>query len=318
RDPGGDQWQAMQARVEAAVAAGLPLYLQAASRGIGVINGLDASFHPFMGFPGYKAVAHLPLPQRAAALREPACKARILSERSERVSGDGTPVPPLVDILLARIELISGRMFPLATGAGQMPDYEPSVASSFLARARQRGCTALEALYDHFAEGDGGNLVYFPIFNYNGGNLEVVRQMLDHPRALFGLSDAGAHVGTVCDASATTFMLAHWVRDRPDRFAGGRLPLERAVHLLSGRNAAYLGLTDRGRIAPGLRADLNLIDPARLAVGTPHLVRDMPAGGKRFLQMGQGYVATWVAGCCVQTEGRITDQRPGRLVRLGR
>lgn len=318
RDPGGDQWQAMQARVEAAVAAGLPLYLQAASRGIGVINGLDASFHPFMGFPGYKAVAHLPLPQRAAALREPACKARILGERSERVSGDGTPVPPLVDILLARIELISGRMFPLATGADLMPDYEPSVASSFLAHARQRGCTALEALYDHFAEGDGGNLVYFPIFNYNGGNLEVVRQMLDHPRALFGLSDAGAHVGTVCDASATTFMLTHWVRDRPDRFAGGRLPLERAVHLLSGRNAAYLGLADRGRIAPGLRADLNLIDPARLAVGTPHLVRDMPAGGKRFLQKAQGYVATWVAGRCVQRQGAITDQRPGQLVRLGR
>jgi N-acyl-D-aspartate/D-glutamate deacylase len=172
RDPGGDQWQAMQARVEAAVAAGLPLYLQAASRGIGVINGLDASFHPFMGFPGYKAVAHLPLPQRAAALREPARKARILGERSERISGDGTPVPPLVDILLARIELISGRMFPLAAAEGFMPDYEPSVTTSFLARARQRGCTALEALYDHFAEGDGGNLVYFPIFNYNGGNLK--------------------------------------------------------------------------------------------------------------------------------------------------
>jgi N-acyl-D-aspartate/D-glutamate deacylase len=159
-------------------------------------------------------------------------------------------VPPLVDILLARIELVSGRMFPLAARRGA-PDYEPDVMTSFLARARQRGCTALEALYDHFAEGDGGNLVYFPIFNYNGGNLEVVRQMLDHPRALFGLSDAGAHVGTVCDASASTFMLTHWVRDRPDRCAGGRLPLERAVHLLSGRNAAYLGLADRGRIAQG-------------------------------------------------------------------
>ena len=149
----------MQARVEAAVAAGLPLYLQAASRGIGVINGLDAGFHPFMGFPGYKAVAHLPLPQRAAALREPARKARILGERSERISGDGTPVPPLVDILLARIELIGGRMFPLAAAEWFMPDYEPSVTTSFLARARQRGCTALEALYDHFAEGDGSNLV---------------------------------------------------------------------------------------------------------------------------------------------------------------
>ncbi len=202
RDPGGEQWKAIQARVEAAVAQGLPLHLQAASRGIGVINGLDASFHPFMGFPGYKEVAHLPLAERAAALRDPARKARILAEKSERISGDGTPVPPLVDILLARMELIAGRMFPLDAFADDAPNYEPHVMQSFFVRAKQRGTTALEALYDHFAHGDGGNLVYFPIFNYNDGNLDVVGQMLQHPRALFGLSDAGAHVGTVCDASA--------------------------------------------------------------------------------------------------------------------
>ena len=309
RDPGGEQWKAIQARVEAAVAQGLPLYLQAASRGIGVINGLDASFHPFMGFPGYKAVAHLPLADRAAALRDPARKALILGQTSERLSGDGTPVPPLVDILLARIELISGRMFPLA----EQPDYEPNVMQSFFVRAKQRGVTALEALYDHFAQGDGSSLVYFPIFNYNDGNLDVVRQMLTHPRALFGLSDAGAHVGTVCDASATTFLLTHWARDR----ATGPLPLEQAVHMLTARNAGYLGLADRGRIAAGQRADLNLIDPTRLAVGTPRLVRDLPAGGKRFLQIGQGYIGTWVAGLAVQREGEISAARPGRLLRFG-
>jgi N-acyl-D-aspartate/D-glutamate deacylase len=310
RDPGGEQWKAIQARVEAAVAQGLPLYLQTASRGIGVINGLDASFHPFMGFPGYKEVAHLPLGQRAAALREPARKARILAEKGDKVSGDGTPVPPLVDILLARIELISGRMFPLA----EAPDYEPGVMQSFLVRARQRGCSALEALFDHFTAGDGSGLVYFPIFNYNGGNLDVVRQMLAHPRALFGLSDAGAHVGTVCDASSTTFMLSHWARDR----AQDRLPLAQAVHLLTARNADYIGLSDRGRIQVGQRADLNLIDPQRLNVGTPRLVRDLPAGGKRFLQVGQGYLGTWVAGQAVQRDGEVTQARPGRLVRMGR
>jgi N-acyl-D-aspartate/D-glutamate deacylase len=138
--------------------------------------------------------------------------------------------------------------------------------------------------------------------------------MLRHPRALLGLSDAGAHVGTVCDASATTFLLTHWARDRPK----DPLTLAQAVNLLSGRNAAYLGLQDRGRIALGLRADLNLIDPARLCVGTPKLVRDMPAGGKRFLQKGRGYIGTWVAGACVQREGDITAARPGRLVRMGR
>ncbi len=310
RDPGGEQWKAIQARVETAVARGLPLFMQTASRGIGVINGLDASFHPFMGFPGYKEVAHLPLSVRAAALREPARKARILAEKSERISGDGTPVPPLVDILLARIELIAGRMFPL----NEQPDYEPHVMQSFFVRAKQRGCSALEALYDHFAAGDGANLVYFPIFNYNDGNLDTVGLMLRHPRALFGLSDAGAHVGTVCDASATTFLLSHWARDR----AKDPLPLAQAVNLLTARNADYLGLGDRGRIAVGQRADLNLIDPARLGVGTPQLVRDMPAGGKRFLQKGQGYIGTWVAGACVQREGEVTAARPGRLVRMGR
>jgi N-acyl-D-aspartate/D-glutamate deacylase len=316
RDPGGRQWLAMRSRVERAVAQGLPLYLQAASRGIGVIVGLDASFHPFMGFPGFKEVAHLPLAERAAALRDPARKARILGERSERLSGDGTAVPPLVDILLARIEFIALRMFALdATGAA--PDYEPPLERSFFMLAKARGCTALESIYDHLAADDGRHLIYFPIFNYNEGTLDVVREMLVHPRALFGLSDAGAHVGTVCDASASTFLLTHWARDRERTHGRPGLPLARAVQLLSSRNADYMGLADRGRIAVGQRSDLNLIDPARLAVGTPQVVRDLPAGGRRFLQKGEGYVATWVAGRAVQRHGVVSDERPGRLVRMG-
>lgn len=309
RDPGGEQWKAIRARVESAVAQGLPLYMQTASRAIGVINGLDASFHPFMGFPGYLEVAHLPLAERAAALRDPARKARILSEKSQRLAGDGTPIPPLVDILLARIELIAARMFPL----GAQPDYEPPVTQSFYVCAKQRGTTALEALYDHLAAGDGSNLIYFPIFNYNDGSLEVVREMLDHPRALWGLSDAGAHVGTVCDASCSTFLLTHWVRDR----AQGRMPVERAVQMLTSRNARHIGLADRGTVAVGQRADLNLIDPQRLAVGMPQLVRDLPAGGRRFLQRGEGYLGTWVAGRRVRAGDAITAERPGHLVRLG-
>ncbi len=309
RDPGGEQWTAIRARVERAVAQGLPLWLQAATRGIGVILGLDASFHPFIGFPGYKEVAALPLPERAAALRDPARKALILSQRSERLSGDGTPIPPLVDLLLARIELIAARMFPMT----DTPAYEQPLAASFAARARQRGTSALEALYDHLAAGDGGNLIYFPIFNYNDGSLAAVRDMLAHPRALVGLGDAGAHVGTVCDASMSTFLLTHWVRDP----AANGLSLEQAVHLLSARNARHLGLHDRGLIAPGLRADLNLIDPARLSVGAPRIVRDLPAGGRRFLQCAQGYLGTWVQGQCVQRDGEVTPERPGRLVRLG-
>ena len=309
RDPGGEQYLHIQARVDAAVAQGLPLYLQTAARGIGVLIGLEASFHPFMGFASYKAVAHLPLSQRAAALREPERKARLLQEKSERLAGDGSAIPPLVDLLLAKIELISGRMFALEDTL----NYEPSVMQSFLVRAKQSGISALEAIYDHLCAGSGEGLIYFPIFNYNEGSLDTVRRMLDHPRALSSLSDAGAHVGTVCDASFTTFMLTHWVRDR------GRdaLPLERAVEMLTQRNARYLGLTDRGVIAPGMRADLNAIDPAQLSVGLPKLEHDLPAGGKRFVQRAKGYVATWVAGEQVQANGVISDARPGQLVRMG-
>ncbi len=312
RDPGGAQWAAMQARVERAVAGGLPLYLQTATRGIGVITGLDAATHVFMGFPGYQAIAHLPLAQQAAALRDPALKAQILAQRSERRAGTGSSVPPIVDILLARIEQIAWRMFALRAGDNN-PPYEPPPSASLGAAARARGCSALEAIYDHMAEGDGANLIYFPIFNYNAGNLDVVGQMLQHPRALYGLSDAGAHVGTICDASSSTFLLTHWVQNREQ----GRLPLQTAIEMLSSRSADYLGLHDRGRIAPGLRADLNLIDPQRLRVGVPQIVRDLPAGSRRLLQRGEGYVATWVHGRCVQRNGDVTDERPGRLVRMG-
>ena len=308
RDPGGEQYQLIRQRLDIAVGNGLPLYLQTAARGIGVIIGLDTGFQPFMGFPSYREVATLPLAERAAAMREPRRRARILAERSERLAVDQTPVPPLVDILLERIETISARLFAL----GAIPNYEPALTDSFLYHARRRGVTALETLYDHLAEGDGGNLIYFPIFNYNEGSLDVVAQMLNHPRALAGLGDAGAHIATKCDASFSTFMLTHWARDR----AEGRLPIERVVEMLSSRNARYLGLRDRGRIALGQRADLNLIDPHRLKLPAPQLLPDLPAGGKRFMQKSEGYVGTWVAGQRVTQHGKVTAARPGRLVRM--
>jgi len=309
RDPGGDQYQAMAQRVDAAVARGLPLHLQTAVRGIGVIQGLDASFHPFMGFPAYLEVVHLPLAQRAAALRQPERKAAILNGKSQRMSGDGTAIPPLVDILLAQIERISARMFPLTSDM----NYEPAVTESFYVRAKQAGTSALEAMYDHLSAGDGSALIYFPIFNYNQGNLDVVRSMLEHPRALYGLSDAGAHVGTVCDTSFSSFLLKHWVLDR----AHDRLPLNQAVHMMSARNARYLGLQDRGEIRVGQRADINLINPQILKLGPAELHRDLPGGGKRFVQKADGYVGTWVAGTRTCSGGVLTGKRPGVLVRMG-
>ena len=313
RDPGGDQWQRIRQRTDAAVAAGLDISLQAGARGIGVILGLDTTFHPFMGFPTYVEVAHLPLAERAAALREPARKMRLLREQSGRLSGDGTSVPPIVDLMLARIDLIAARMFPLANDGGRSPNYQPDIAQSFYVRARERGCSALEAIYDFLVAGDGTALIHFPIFNYNDGSLAVVKEMLQHPRSLFGLSDGGAHVGTISDASTTTFMLQHWGKDP----AEGGLGAERCIEMLTRRNALHMGLTDRGSIEVGKRADLNLIDPSNLETGMPRIVRDLPAGGRRLLQLPEGYLGTWVNGTAITGNGELLPSRPGRLVRLG-
>jgi N-acyl-D-aspartate/D-glutamate deacylase len=304
-----EQWQWLAHAVEASKTRGLDIRLQTACRGIGVLNGLDTSFNVLMAFAGYQALLDLPLPQRAERLRDPAVKAQILSEVPVKLARDGSPIPPLVDQLLAQIDTAAALMFPLAA---QAPNYEPPMNTSFAARAQIRGVRALEAIYDYLAEGDGSQLVYFPIFNYLQGNLNTVHTMLTHPQALLSLSDAGAHVGTVCDASFPTSLLAHWTRDRS---RGQRLSLENAVHLLTARNAAHLGLADRGTIAVGLRADLNVIDYQTLQVGPPELVHDLPAGGKRFVQKAQGYLASIAGGQVICEAGTITSSRPGRWLR---
>jgi N-acyl-D-aspartate/D-glutamate deacylase len=310
------QWQWLAAAAEASARDGIDIRLQAACRAIGVLNGLDTTFNVLMAFPSYQAIAHLPRPERAARLRDPQLKARMLAEPRATLARDGSPIPPLVDQILSQIEQTAALMFPLAQdaaagAAAARPNYEPAPAASFAFRARARGTRALEALYDYLAEGDGGNLVYFPIFNYLRASLDTVHAMLTHPQALLALSDGGAHVGTVCDASFPTTLLAHWARDR----AGARLAPEQAVHLLTGRNARHMGLADRGLVAVGQRADLNLIDPTRLAPRMPELVRDLPAGGRRFVQHADGYRATLVAGELVVADGALTGARPGRWVR---
>ncbi|MBK6797183.1 MAG: amidohydrolase family protein [Acidobacteria bacterium] len=309
REPGAGQWKLIKDRAEKANQRGLNMKLQTAARAIGVINGLDASFHPFMGFPGYKSIAHLPLTERATRMRDPQLKSRILAEKSEKLAGDGTAIPPLVDILLSQIDLLAARMFPL----DQELDYEPEISKSMLARAKMSGVSPIEAIYDYLAEGDGGNLIYFPIFNYGSGSLEDLMSMLNHPLALASLSDAGAHVGTVCDASFPTSMISFWTRDR---VRGPKLALTKSIEMLTSRNARHLGLTDRGLLKTGLKADLNVFDYRNLKLRLPQLVRDLPAGGKRFIQRSDGYVATIVSGNVVSRNGQITEERPGRLVRL--
>jgi N-acyl-D-aspartate/D-glutamate deacylase len=263
-----------------------------------------------MGFPSYKAIAHLPLAERVAAMRDPAFRARLITEKSDKVAGDGSSLPPLADFLLSMIDRVAFRFFRL----GERPNYEPGMADSVGAQAQRQGIPVLAAILDALLENDGHELLYFPVYNYAGFDLEAVREMLTHPLALPGLSDGGAHVGTICDASFSTFLLTHWARDR----AKGRLPVERVVRFLSHDTAAFLGLRDRGVLAPGLRADVNIIDHTALSLSRPRLVRDLPAGGQRLLQDAAGYRATLVAGEVITENGRLTGARPGRLVRAGR
>lgn len=300
-----EQWKQILTRIERANAAGLAVRAQVATRGIGVILGLEATFHPFIGFPTYKALAHLPLAERVRELARPEIKAKILGERSEKVAGDGSAVPPLVDKLLEAFDLVAMSLFRLA----EKPDYEPARSASLFGEAMRLGKKALEVTYDALLEDEGHQLLYFPIYNYAAGSLAEVGEMLRHPHALLGLGDGGAHVGTICDASFSTFFLTHWVRDR------GAFTIEHAIHKLTGEPAAWLGLADRGVIRPGLRADLDVIDLPALTLGRPQLVRDLPAGGKRFLQRATGYRATLCRGELIADNGQVTAARPGHLAR---
>lgn len=303
RDKEPLQWKRILGEVEAGVAKGLPLYVQAGARAIGVLLGLDTTFHPFLGFPSYRAIADLPLEERLRRMQDPAFKAKLLQEKHHRVAGDNS-IPPLVDELLERLEQISLRLFKL----GEKMNYEPKLEDSVYAESYAKKMPVLEHLYDLLAAGE---TLYFPLYNYTEFSLDNVRTMLTHPRALFGLSDAGAHVGTVCDASFPTFMLSHWARDRKEG-----LPLEFVVHGLSKRNADYMGFRDRGELAVGKKADLNVIDMAKLRLLKPRLVHDLPAGGKRLLQDADGYRATLVSGTVVAEKGSPTGSRPGKVVRF--
>ena len=309
RDADTEQWRRIIEGAERAQAQGKTLRLQVAARGIGVLLGLQATFHPFMGFPSYKAISHLPLEQRVAAMREPGFKAKLLSERSDKVSGDGSSLPPLADVFLQNLDFIAGRLYRL----GDDFDYEPDYTQSIYAQALERQVPFLEVIYDAMLEKDGHELLYFPIYNYLEQNLDNVHTMLTHPLALPGLSDGGAHVGTICDASFSTYMLTHWTRDRA---RGPKLPLERVIQMMTRDVAQFVGFVDRGELAVGKKADVNVIDYERLKLQMPFMREDLPAGGRRLLQQASGYKATIVSGQVILEDDQLTSARPGRLVRL--
>jgi len=309
RDHSPEQWKWILDRATKCTEKGYDVRCQVASRGIGVMLGLQATFHPFMGFPSYKAISHLPLAEQVEAMRNPELKARMIQEKSDPVSGDGSMLPPLADYFLSNLEMVAMRLFRL----GEDPNYEPPAQESFGIKAMSKQEPVLSLIYDAMLEENGEALLYFPVYNYTGMNLDAVHEMLIHPRALPGLSDGGAHVGTICDASFTTFLLTHWARDREQ----GRIPLERVIQMQAHDTSRFIGLTDRGLLAPGQRADINIIDFDRLKLLRPVMLKDLPAGGQRLMQYVDGYVATLVRGEVIAKDGKLTGARPGHLVRAG-
>lgn len=308
RDFAPDQWRRILAQAERLNSDGLDFRVQVAPRAIGVFNGLQCTFHPIMGQPHYQAIKDKPLSERVAIMRNPDFKRKCLSDKPLKLAGDGSAVPPIVDSFIAGIDLVANKLFRL----GEKPDYEQSAEMSLGAEARRDGVSAMDKLYDVCLELDGHQLIYFPVYNYTEFSYDNVREMLMHPQALLGLSDGGAHVGTICDASFPAYLLSYWTRDRTE----GKIDLARAIQMLTADSADYLGLGDRGRLQVGMRADINVIDYDTLTLGSPRMVQDLPAGGQRLLQPVDGFRATLVAGEQVIDNDNVTNARPGRLIRF--
>ena len=288
-------WRWLLERTTEANAAGVPMFGQVMGRPVGLMFGFELSQHPFLTRPSYVEVAGLPFAERIAALRDPARRARILSEQTDDAA------------LKVRLNNWD-KIFPL----GDPPEYEPPPERSVAAMAAARGMTAEALCYDLMLERDGRAILNRPLLNYADGDLTAIREMMTHPHTLMGLGDGGAHVGYICDASCMTHMLVHWARDR---VRGPKLPVEQAVKRISRDNAAAMGLGDRGVVAVGRKADLNVIDFGRLRMRAPEMQYDLPAGGKRLVQRAEGYVATVLTGAVTYRDGEATGALPGRLVR---
>lgn len=282
--------------VEKANSDGGKISAQIFPRPIGLMLGLELSGNPFVTYPSYREIASLPLVERVAEMRKPEVRERILNDKPE---SDGHP--------LMFAAQAWNYMFPL----GEPPNYEPAPSDSIGARAQARGVSPLEEAYDRLLDDDGHAMLLVTLANFRDGSLDTVAELIRRDDVVLGLGDGGAHYGMICDASFPTYMLTHWVRDR----AAGRLSVQDAVRELTSVPAGVAGLADRGRIAVGYKADLNVIDADALTLHKPVVVNDLPAGGRRLDQTADGYVATIVSGEVIAENGQPTAARPGKLVR---
>ena len=295
RDNRPEEWRRLCGWIAEANAAGLPMLGQVLTRPTGILLGFEISQNPFVNRPSYQTIASLPFEQRIAALRQPEFRARLIAEGG----ADGG---------MARRVSRWDRIFPL----GDPPDYEPPPEASVAAMAVRQGRAPEEVAYDLLLEHGGKAILYRPLSNYSYGNLDTVRDMLTHDATIVGLGDGGAHVGVLCDSSAISYLLTHWTRDRT---RGARVPLPWAIRRLTRDSATAIGLNDRGVIAPGYKADINVIDYDHLQLRRPEVVYDLPSNGRRLIQRTDGYVATIVSGIPVYRNGETTGALPGRLVR---
>jgi N-acyl-D-aspartate/D-glutamate deacylase len=298
RDP--EQWRFMLEQMSAAKDAGLQIRAQVATRPVGVLFGLELTVNPFSTHPSYREIKSLPLAERVARLRDPAFRARLLSEEAESPRAPG---------------LSPKRSWERMYLMGEEPDYEPTPDNSIAAMAAERGLDPYVIALDHMldgGQGDGRGMIYLPLLNYAQNTLDPAYQMLQHDCVVPGLSDGGAHVGMICDGSFPTTNIVHWTRDRT---RGPKLPLEHMIKAQCRDTAETVGLYDRGLLVPGYRADLNVIDYDRLKLMAPQVAYDLPTGGRRLIQRAQGYTATVVAGQVTYRDGEPTDALPGRLLR---
>lgn len=301
-NPQPEVWRTLLQRCEASTRSGARIIPQVFAWPVTILFSFQGE-NPFQYLPSYAPLKDLPHAEKMQALRNPDMRKRLLSEQDPNTAG--------MSILYQQASTWQ-MTFPM----GQPLNYFPDPANSIAAIAAQRGCEPREAVYDLLLEDDGRAFLMYTIAGYAEGSRDPLYEMLTHPMTVMGGSDAGAHMRTICDVSAQTFMLVNWVRDSAEDNPY-HLPLEFVVKKQSRDTARLFGMHDRGTLEPGMKADLNLIDLNALHIETPEMVHDLPAGMPRLVQTAQGYVASLVSGEVVQENGQATDACPGKVVRSG-
>ena len=279
-------------------AEGGQVYAQVSGRTAGLLLCLEGSLHPFQGKPSFRALLGLSREERIARMKDPAVREAIITEESGGKGGE------MAEFFLKGWH----KMFRL----GDPPNYEPDRSECFAERAQTEGRRPEDIAYDTLMEFDGKGLIYFPLLNYTDYDFAPVREMLTAPHTHFSGSDGGAHCGVICDVSLPTFNMAYWGRDRKK---GGLMPLEWLVHRQTQSTASLHGLNDRGVIAPGYLADVNLIDFDRLGIDAPRMAYDLPTGARRLIQRATGYHMTIKSGVPIMENGQETGALPGGLIR---